>query len=409
MIYEGFNPTKIQTEILSGILESNVKYHIINTGRQIGKTITLQNLMLYWAINDAPVKILFVAPVYSQVTRVQKEMMAAIGGSGLVANNNYSDNELTLTTGSTIYFRSAERYDNIRGGTFDMACLDEAAFIKEGAWTEAIKPTLLVRGKKVVMASTPNSKNWFYDIAMLAQSPDYQDYKFYKATSYDTPYISHKEIEDAKRTVPDKVFKQEYLAEFLDGGGEVFSNLPSIEFNKYPKPQGKLFAALDIGRANDFTCCIVMDQKGNIVDTYRNNKDSWNSITKDVIALVKKWNANLLVETNGVGDPIYSNILDEWKNTHPFTTTNKSKQEIIEGLILDVNEKNISIPSKSLFGALQHEMETFTYKYNPKTRSIQYGHPQGGHDDTVIALALVNYNRKQNVNIGTYAVMGYGR
>ena len=148
MIYEGFNPTKIQSKILSGILDSKAKYHIINTGRQIGKTITLQNLMLYWAINNAPVKILFVAPVYSQVTRVQKEMMAAIGGSGLVKQNNYSDNELTLTTGSTIYFRSAERYDNIRGGTFDYACLDEAAFIKEGAWTEAIKPTLLVKGKR---------------------------------------------------------------------------------------------------------------------------------------------------------------------------------------------------------------------------------------------------------------------
>ena len=362
--------------------------------------------MLYWAINNAPVKILFVAPVYSQVTRVQKEMMAAIGGSGLVKQNNYSDNELTLTTGSTIYFRSAERYDNIRGGTFDYACLDEAAFIKEGAWTEAIKPTLLVKGKRVVMASTPNSKNWYYDIAMLGQSSDYPDYKFYTATSYDTPFISDKEIEDAKKTVPEKVFRQEYLAEFLDGGGEVFSNLPAIEFNQYPKPQGKLFGSLDIGRANDYTVCIIMDSKGNVIDIYRNNKDTWNHITRDVINLVKKYNANLLVETNGVGDPIYSNIKDEWPNTHPFVTTSKSKNEIIEGLILDVNEQNIGIPSKSLFGPLQEEMEVFTYKYNPKTRSISYGHPNGLHDDTVIALGLVNYNRKQNASYGSYTVMG---
>ena len=403
--YEGFSPTRIQKEILSGILESKAKYHIINTGRQIGKTMTLQNLMLYWAINNAPVKILFVAPVYSQVTRVHKEIIQAISGSGLVKQNNFSENYLELYTGSTITFRSAERYDNIRGGTYDFACLDEASFIKQEAWVEAIKPTLLVRGKKVVMASTPSGKNWFYELAMLGQSSDHPEYRFYRGTSYDTPFISNEEIEEARRTVPEKIFKQEYLAEFLDGGGEVFSNLTAIEFDKWPKPEGKVYAALDIGRANDYTVCTFMDSKGQIVDIYRNNKDSWNNITRDVLERVKQWNARLLVETNGVGDPIYSNLKDEWKDTHPFTTTSKSKQEIVEGLFLDVNEKNITIPSKALFEPLQQEMEVFTYDYNTKTRSIRYGHPSGLHEDCVIATCLVNYNRKQNSSYGQYTYM----
>ena len=406
MTYEGYTPTPIQRKILSGILESKAKYHIINTGRQIGKTITLENLMLYWAINNAPVKILFVAPVYSQTTRVHKEMMLAISGSGLVKQNNYSENFIEFTTGSTITFRSAERYDNIRGGTYDFACIDEAAFIKDDAWPEAIRPTLLVKGKKVVMASTPKGKNWFYNIAMLGKSPDYPNYKFYTATSFDTPFISKEELEEAKKTVPENVYKQEYLAEFLDGGGEVFSNLPAIEFNQWPNPTGQIYAGLDIARASDFTVCTFMTSDGNIIDIYRNNKDSWNKITQDVIELIKKYNANVLVETNGVGDPIYSNIKDEWQNTHPFTTTSKSKNEIIEGLILDVNEANIAIPSKQLFEPLQSEMETFTYTYNPKTRSVKYGHPNGLKDDTVLSLALVNYNRKQNKNYGTYKVMG---
>ena len=64
-----------------------------------------------------------------------------------MASNNYSDNYMELKTGSSIYFRSAERYDNIRGFTFDYAIIDEAAFIKQEAWTEAIRPTLVVRGK----------------------------------------------------------------------------------------------------------------------------------------------------------------------------------------------------------------------------------------------------------------------
>ena len=84
----------------------------------------------------------------------------------------------------------------------------------------------------------------------------------------------------------------------------------------------------------------------------------------------------------------------------------KTKNEIIEGLILDVNEMSIQIPSKTLFTALQTEMETFTYEYNPKTRSVKYGHPNGLHDDTVLSLAICNYNRKTNKSLGTYAIMG---
>jgi hypothetical protein len=99
-------------------------------------------------------------------------------------------------------------------------------------------------------------------------------------------------------------------------------------------------------------------------------------------------------------------IAKEWQDVHPFQTTSKSKTEIIEGLILDVNEANIQIPSKGLWPYLYDELTVFTYDYNPKTRSIKYGHPSGFHDDTVISLALANYSRKQMKSYGQYVVMG---
>ena len=113
-----------------------------------------------------------------------------------------------------------------------------------------------------------------------------------------------------------------------------------------------------------------------------------------------------MVEVNSIGDVIYEQIKKQWSDTHPFVTSSKSKNEIIEGLILDVNEQGIRIPSKDLFPALQSELEVFTYEYNPKTRNIRYGHPNGLHDDTVMSLAIANYNRKQNKTLGTYAVVG---
>ncbi len=70
-------------------------------------------------------------------------------------------------TGSTIQFFSAERYDNIRGFTFDYLVCDEFAFMDEKAWTEVLRATVLVKGKKVLLISTPKGKNHFYQMHQL--------------------------------------------------------------------------------------------------------------------------------------------------------------------------------------------------------------------------------------------------
>ena len=361
------------------------------------------NLLLYWAINNKPCKILWVSPVYSQTNKVQKEIDNAIRHSNLIQSCNYSESYIKLRTGSEIYFRSAERYDNIRGFTFDFAILDESAFMRPETWFEAVRPTLSVRGKKVLFLSTPKGKNWFYDLFKLGDSPDNPNYKSYKGSSYDTPFISEEEINDAKQTLPANIFKQEYLAEFLDDGGEVFSNIDINSFNEYPKPNGTLYCGIDLGRMEDYTVATIMDSGGNVIDIYRNNKQQWSSLVDDLTSFIRKYNAVTLIEVNSIGDVVFEQIKSKYNNINAFVTTNKTKQEIIEGLILDFNQNNIKIPSKQLFQPLYSELGYFTYEYNPKTRSVKYGHPNGLHDDTVISLALANYCRKTQATKGKYS------
>ena len=406
MKYVGFTPHPKQRDMVRTIISSAAKYHVACVGRQFGKSMMAMNLALYWMINDGPVKVLWVSPVYSQTTKVQKELMQAIGASGLVKNCNYSENYIALKNGSEIIFRSAEKYDNIRGMTVDYGILDEAAFMKEDAWKEAIRPVFMVRGKKVLFISTPKGKSWFYELFQLAKSPDYQNYQSYTGTSYDTPYIDVEEIADAKKTLPPNVFEQEYLAKFIDSGGEVFSNLEKNLIPLYPAPVGKVYCGIDLGKQEDFTVATFMDSQGQVVDIYRANAQEWTTMVNEIIQRIKKWSATVMVEVNSIGDVIYEQIKNQWQDTHPFVTTSKSKNEMIEGLILDMNEINVKIPNSELFPWLLSELEVFTYDYNPKTRSIKYGHPSGFHDDTVISLAIVNYNRKQNKTLGTYAVMG---
>ena len=398
----GFTPHPKQKTIIESILGGKEKNHIVSVGRQMGKSLMGMNLLLYWTINDKPCKVLWVSPVYSQTNKVQKELERAISPSKFIKTCNYSENYIELKNGSEIYFRSAERYDNIRGYTFDYAILDEAAFMKGEAYYEAIRPTLAVKGKKVLFLSTPKGKNWFYDLYQLGLSDEYTDYKSYKGSSYDTPYISEKEIDDARKTLPEGVFRQEYLAEFLDGGGEVFNNLDLYSFDRYPTSKGQVYAGIDLGRHEDYSVVTCIDSEGNVIDVYRTNNQEWRVIINDIIDVLKRNNAIGLIEVNSIGDVIYEEIKSRYRDIHPFTTTNKSKQELIEGLILDFNEGSIGIPSKKLFNPLYQELETFTYEYNPKTRSIKYGHPTGLHDDCVISLALANYCKKTKHKRGKY-------
>jgi len=406
MIYQGFTPHIKQRDMIQGILNSESKYHVACVGRQFGKSLMAINLSLYWMINDGPCKVLWVSPVYSQSNKVQKEMMQAIGASGIVKNCNYSENYITLKNGSEIIFRSAEKYDNIRGMTVDYGVLDEASFMKEDAWKEAIRPVFMVRGKKVLFISTPKGKNWFYELFQLAQSEDYPQYVSYTGSSYDTPYIDSQEIEDAKKTLPENVFQQEYLAKFIDSGGEVFTNLDKNLMPNWGPINSKIYCGIDLGKQEDYTVATFINSAGQVVEIYRANAQEWSTMTREIIEGIKKYNATVMVEVNSIGDVIYEQIKKVWQDTHPFITTSKSKNEIIEGLILDVNESNVMIPNSQLFPWLLNELEVFTYDYNPKTRSIRYGHPTGLHDDCVISLAIANYNRKQNRSLGTYAVMG---
>ena len=387
---------------MESIIEGPEKYHVICVGRQFGKTLLAENLLLYYAINYPNSDILWCSPVYSQASKVQKELVRAISGSGIIESNNYSSNEITLRTGSRIYFRSTERYDNIRGLTCTYVFLDEAAFMANEAFREAIEPVALVRGQRVILISTPKGRNFFYDLYQLGLSPDNTNYKSYAGKSADSPYISDEAITEAKRTLPPKVFKQEYEAEFIDGGGEVFSDLDLITVPQWPKKSGKVYCGIDVGRAEDYTVATFMDQSGNVIDIYRNNNINWSDMVTDIVAKAREYDAQCMIEVNGVGDPIFEQIRRLWPACEPFTTSNRSKQEIIEGLILDVNERGIKIPNHDLFPSLYHEMQIFTYDYSPKTRTIRYGHPQGMHDDTVMSLAIANYCRKQRRNYGSY-------
>ena len=381
-------------------INSDGKYFVVSIGRQFGKTLLGENQALKWAVENNW-KIGWISPTYKQCKKVFKEIVRAMGKNPFITSANHSDLVLNFTTGSTMLFYSAEAYDSIRGETFDALVGDEVAFWKPEAWNEVLKATVLVKGKKVLLLSTPKGKNQFY--TLFNQSINNDNYHSFYGTSFDNPFIERSEIEDARRMLPDHIFRQEYLAEFLDDASSVFRNIKEcIEIGEETRT---LFAGVDLGRADDYTVLAIVDQNNREVYCERWRHLEWSTIINNVVTQLNKYKPNVLIESNGAQDAIYEQIRDKVtynkSKVKPFVTTSKSKQAIVENLIVAFENKEIGILGKDWQVS---ELETFTYEYNLKTRTIKYSAPSGLHDDYVMSRAICNEAHKTMKSSGIYHI-----
>ena len=402
MIYVGAKLYPKQREIADSIVNSPDMYHVIDAGRQVGKSFLCQQLLLYFAINNPSWQCMYVSMTYSQTNKLCKELLNASKPSGIIKSFNRVENSIILTNDSEIYFKSYNNSDSIRGYSLDLLIIDEAAFCADEDFFAVFKPTLVVRGKKCVMCSSPRGKNWFYDAYMSGVRCD-KGWHSYFATYQTCPYAQIDEIMDAKSKLPENIFKAEYLGEFISGGFSVFKNYEQcvgLDLNR-----GKVVAGIDVGRQNDWTVLTIMCGKV-VVYQERWRTDTWENIKNNIIKACIQWNPTYtFVEVNGIGDVFYEILQKGWREAHlsgtlaPWTTTNTSKNNAIEQLIDDFNNKKISIPNSK---ALLDELANFEASYSKASRSITYAARGTGHDDCVMSLAICNWNAKKNLFAGEY-------
>jgi len=391
---KGYRPHQKQRIIHDSINNESAKYYVCNIGRQFGKSLLAENQSLYWAINDKGCSIGWVSPIYKQCKKVYNELKKATLNSGLFT---YNDTDLIIKGfGSTIQFFSAERPDNIRGNTFDYLICDEFDFMKSNTWEEVLQPTVLVKGRKVIFISTPRGKRMMYKLSLLRHSDD--RYRYFQFSSYDNPMVDPREIDSIRQTIPDHIFRQEYLAEFIDGASGLFKNVR--ESIGDPKQGGKVFGGLDIGRADDYTVLTIGTRDGSVLHVERWRHDEWSSIIEKVAKVINQHRAYTYVEVNNQGDVFYEMLKRKVGNLiEPFTTSSKTKPIMIEDLAVAFEQLELTIPNHEY---LIDELEAFTYVFDAKTRSVKYSAPEGIHDDCVISLALFNQARNKLSMKGKY-------
>jgi len=392
----GFKPYHKQKEVIDSIISSEGMFHTMVCGRQSGKSTTLLGLVLYYAINKPKSTCLWVSPVYSQINKVQTQIMDALGNSGVIVSANKANYEIKLLNGSMIYFRSAERADTIRGLAIDYLFVDESQDIKTSDFQKSILPTITARGKKAVLGGTPKKKNFFYDYYMMGKSPDFPNHTSYNFPSWESPYVSSEFIEEQRKSLPDNIFRQEFEAIFLEDDGQVFKGLGSVLINDaWPQRSHgtNTYAGLDIGTREDYSVLTIIDELGRVLFVWRDRHIEYSRIVDKVVQLCKQYNVReLLVESNGPGDVMYEQIRKQYSRAEPLFQTNDTKSNIIRRLMTDIEDVAIELPSVKLFQPLGDEMEIFEYEVLPSGK-IRYGHPSGFHDDCVLSLAMANWSR----------------
>jgi PBSX family phage terminase large subunit len=382
-------PYPAQIPVIKKCLDKDTFFITLNASRQSGKTFLATIVAVYWALNESNCHIMLVSPTDSQVKKIYKQIIKMLSPALRALVKSFKiqsgDSEIIFMNGSVILFRSAASENSLRGYSNTHLILDESAFMKTDTWHEILAPTLAVRGKKVLFCSTPKGKNLFYEYYQRGLNKE-KNYASYKITYDQNPYANLEFIEEQKRILPEIIFKQEYLGEFVDSSS-VFKNVDELSILNKAVPAGqRCTIGIDIAFSIDYTVAIVLDIKGNMLDYLRVNRLDTPELVKQLVTFINKWKPyKTIIEENNQGRV----ILDLLKQAgvhriEGFTTTAISKNEIINDLMAAFAKKEIHALNDSI---IKGELEAFSYEISD-TGKVTFAARNGFHDDCVMSLAF---------------------
>jgi len=401
----GYNPRESQ----KCFFNSNARFLIGDMGRRWGKTITGLNWLLEGICKDPGSINWWVAPIYSQSKMAYRKLISAgHKGNGNSAIKHKSDSELRIQflNDSVIEFKSADNPDNLRGEGLKRVVIDEAARVKKEVFEDVIRPATSDTAGRVLFISTPKGKNWFFDMWGRGQDPLQDKYESWKMPTADNPKVPADDIEQARQSLPMDVFKQEYLAEFLDDAAGVFRNVRACigAVPADPIKDMTYKVGCDLARLTDFTTIFVMDENGVMVYMDRFTQIDWKIQKERIKAACIKYNdAQLWLDSTGVGDPIFEDLRGDGLDVVGYKFTSESKRQLIQCLMLSFEQEKIKIFDDPV---LLSEVDSFEYEMLP-SGVVRYNAPQGYHDDCVIGLALANWG-VQNSESGAFGIPAVG-
>lgn len=369
--------------------DCRARFRVMACGRRFGKTLAATNELAKAALEKPSSLNWWVAPTYRQ-TEIAFELLIDALQPVMKKEPNHTKMRIDLINNSVIECRSADRYENMRGDGPSFVVFDEASKCPKAAWQEVVRPALMDNNGKAIFISTPWGRDWFWELFQRGQDDSQPDWWSQSFPTSANPFIPAEEIEEARRTTPQAIFDQEYMAVFNDDASSVFRGVDrNIREGGYIEPALGHFYVIgwDIAKYQDYSVFTVLDcNTRDIVYWQRLNGLEYRiQIDSYLVPLVQRYNgAHVVMDITGVGDPLLDEVRRRDIGCEGFYFTNSSKKQLIDGCVVAVEQGRITYP---LLPTMIDELKAYSYEFTA-SKNVIYSAPEGQHDDCVISLAL---------------------
>jgi len=304
--------------------------------------------------------------------------------------------------------------DKLRGYHPNYIFIDEASIVPSEMITSEIMMMLTKPNACLVMSGTPMGSDHVFRKAFL----DTKRYSVHHYASYQSPLVSQTQLDEWKEVMTHEEWQREVEGLWIEATHTFFpmnliiacvdtelgnpdspnTYIEDIEKAKQEQLTGPYYAGLDLGKQIDYSVLVIVQrlQTGEIRLVHKRQLPLGTNYP-EVIGYVARAHQvfkfeRLHVDKGGIGDA----VVDELNRTNIYGVegvffTEIEKENMLNNLKLLMEKKLLKIigDDKTLIAQMNEQQ----YEYmQPKTAQerihLKFWHPQGRHDDQLMALAL---------------------
>ena len=331
----GITPNSSQHGIINAI--NNPKYRFVTAAvsRRQGKTY-IANIIGQLTTLVPGANVLLMSPNYSlsQISfDLQRQLIKHFDLE--VLRDNAKDKVIELSNHSTIRMGSVNQVDSVVGRSYDLIIFDEAALVDgRDAFNVALRPTLDKENSKAIFISTPRGRNnWFAEFWHRGFSDEFPEWFSIKATYHENPRISEQDIQEAKKTMSESEFNQEYMADFNVFEGQVwaFNHEECVaDLTEMDLSGMDVFAGMDVGYRDPTAFCVMAydwdAERYYLLDEYFDSERTTEQHAIEIGKLVDKWGIDYIYIDSAAQQTRF-----DFAQNYDITTIN-AKKSVLDGI-----------------------------------------------------------------------------
>ncbi len=391
----GITPLPSQVAIINAINNPKYRFVCAAISRRQGKTY-IANIIGQLVSLVPNSNILIMSPNYalSQISfDLQRTLIKHFDLE--VVRDNAKDKVIEISNGSTIRMGSVNQVDSCVGRSYDLIIFDEAALADgRDAFNVALRPTLDKDNSKAIFISTPRGRNnWFAEFFDRGFIDDFPEWISIKASYKSNPRMSETDIQEAKKSMSEAEFRQEYEADFNTYEGQVW-NFKFDEcvgnFTEIDTSGMDIFAGLDVGYRDPTAFCVIAyswdDEKYYLLDEYLDAERTTEQHATEIRELINKWDIDYIYIDSAAQQTRF-----DFAQNYDITTVN-AKKSILDGIshvegIVDNNKLLVDQYCKETLQSL----DQYQWDPNPNLLKEKPKHNRASHMADALRYALYSF------------------